>query len=329
MNPIRLPSLSQVFNRQLPPIREVIGDLMAAFAPAAPVERIELPPIIAAAPALQQQPQQQPDQQPQQQQQRRRRGRPRLQQPIHNINIDQFSCGARTKICQHCSAMLFPKENDTLCCQGGRFRLPALGQCPADLQRLLEGNDARSRAFQLNIRAYNSALAFTSTGVQLDRNLTPNGIFTYRIHGSIYHRIGSLLPGEGEAPKFAQLYMVDPGTELQARMAAVDGLSEATLETLQQLLHANNPLVHQFRQAVERHHQQPAAQLKFVIRAAGGADRHVRRFNAPTVEELAAFVPGDGTQQTSGRDIVLSMRDGPLRRISELNCAYDPLRCVC
>ena len=32
---------------------------------------------------------------------------------------------------------------------------------------------------------------------------------TFKIQGKVYHRIGSLRPGTGEQPKFAQLYFHD------------------------------------------------------------------------------------------------------------------------
>ena len=35
------------------------------------------------------------------------------------------------------------------------------------------------------------------------------GIYTFRIKGALCHKIGSLLPLEGEEPKFAQLYVTD------------------------------------------------------------------------------------------------------------------------
>lgn len=117
---------------------------------------------------------------------------------------------ARTSVCTHCGAKLFPGENKGLCCRNGKIKLPANNEYPDEMMELL-----RNRTFRNDIRKYNSILTFTSTGVQLDRDLTPNGIFTYRIHGQISHRIGSLLPEAGEQPKFAQLYIFDTDNEVQ------------------------------------------------------------------------------------------------------------------
>ena len=54
-----------------------------------------------------------------------------------------------------------------------------------------------------------------------------------------------------------------------------------------------------------------------------------RRYNLPTVEEIAAIVPGDGSQDVRvDRDIVLRLQGGGLRRISNLHPSYLPLHYV-
>ena len=53
---------------------------------------------------------------------------------------------------------------------------------------------------------YNSALSFTSIGVNVDQEVTgTSGVYTFRIHGEMYHRIGTLLPNS-ETPPFLQNY---------------------------------------------------------------------------------------------------------------------------
>ena len=54
-----------------------------------------------------------------------------------------------------------------------------------------------------------------------------------------------------------------------------------------------------------------------------------RRYNLPTVEEVAAIVPGDGSQNVRvGHDIILCLQGGGLRRISNLHPSYLPLHYV-
>lgn len=50
-----------------------------------------------------------------------------------------------------------------------------------------------------------------------------------------------------------------------------------------------------------------------------------RRFNRPTASEVAAIMPGDGSEPANRRDIVITYRGGGVRRINELNPAYMPL----
>ena len=54
-----------------------------------------------------------------------------------------------------------------------------------------------------------------------------------------------------------------------------------------------------------------------------------RRYNLPTVNELAAIIPGDGSEPVQNdRDIVLCMHDHSLKCISQLHPSYQPLHYV-
>ena len=85
--------------------------------------------------------------------------------------------------------------------------LQQLPDLPDELEELVSGNDKRRRQFRLDVRAYNSALAFTSVGV--DVNARAGGVFTYRIRGELRHRIGSLTPQPRELRRFVQFYVID------------------------------------------------------------------------------------------------------------------------
>ena len=345
---VRLPSLHLPNTTDLPPIRirnidQPICLNLPSFAQVTGRGddfTFQRPRSIQTINQQQEQPQEQLQRQPQQRQ-RQRRGRPanrqqnQQQQPAgvkvlrKQLNrVQQHNCQQRTRICQYCNAKLFPKERPGMCCTEGKIILPEQEQYPEELRELLTGNNVRSRRFRQNIRSYNSALAFTSAGVKLDERLTPNGIYTYRIHGQVYHRIGSLIPEQGQIPKFSQLYVYDTNHELENRMAVMGGLDPEILEVLQRNLHQSNPFVEQFRQAVARIDRNQNENLTFVIRENCGNDR--RRYNRPTASEIAGFVPGDlaAGENIGNRDIVLSKQDGNLKRISELNCGYDPLRYV-
>ena len=56
---------------------------------------------------------------------------------------------------------------------------------------------------------------------------------------------------------------------------------------------------------------------------------NARRYNLPTMDEIAAIVPGDGSQNVRvDRDIVLRLQGGGLRHISNLHPTYLPLHYV-
>ena len=57
---------------------------------------------------------------------------------------------------------------------------------------------------------------------------------------------------------------------------------------------------------------------------------HVRQYNVPTSSEVGVIMPGvgDGTEGPGKRDIQISLQEGGLKSISELNQHYDPLHYV-
>ncbi|PKC12098.1 hypothetical protein RhiirA5_286874 [Rhizophagus irregularis] len=120
------------------------------------------------------------------------------------------------------------------CCARGKVILPFLQELPSPLNTLLTGTDPRSCTFRQNIRMYNSALSFTSIGAKIDQQITgTSGIYTFRIHGEMYHRIGSLLPNSETQPQFAQIYIYDTDHEIQNRLNIMPGLDPMILGELQ------------------------------------------------------------------------------------------------
>ena len=72
------------------------------------------------------------------------------------------------------------------------------------------------------IKMYNLLFAFTSLGGKVDRSIN-NGTcpYVFRLNGQNYHRIGPLLPIEGETPTFTQLYNYDIDNEIGHRIDAM------------------------------------------------------------------------------------------------------------
>jgi hypothetical protein len=110
-----------------------------------------------------------------------------------------------------------------MCCAKGKFIIPYLDKPPAYLHHLLfDIKPVDSKNYQKNTRVYNTMFAFTSPGMTLDTNFGGGrGPPTIRLHGQPCHRIGSLLPVAGQAPKFAQLYIYDTDNEVANRIQGV------------------------------------------------------------------------------------------------------------
>ena len=245
----------------------------------------------------------------------------------------EFSEGSMTYTCTFCAAgfweseklststRLFPKF--PLCCWQAKVVLPSA--------HLLTAGDTRGRAFRYSIRAYNSALAFASLGVNLDKQLAnaKRGVYTFRIHRTVHHYIGQVMPREGQAPAFAQIFIYDstPEAEAEYRQQALGEASSPELQCLQAMLHDVNPYVSFFRQGIDVMREHGGADVRMRILADGPSDP--RRYNAPTAPEIAVIMPGDGyDEQEAIRDIVLHARSWDLQRITETNRAYDTLHYV-
>ena len=103
--------------------------------------------------------------------------------------------------CSDCGALKFEKETDSMCCSKGKVRLNAFPQLQLFLQHPYEGIDSNGKHFLANIRKYNSVFQMTSYGCN---EVSMTGFNrSFRIQGQVYHLIGSILPSEGESPKFA------------------------------------------------------------------------------------------------------------------------------
>ncbi|KIK79145.1 hypothetical protein PAXRUDRAFT_61919, partial [Paxillus rubicundulus Ve08.2h10] len=89
--------------------------------------------------------------------------------------------------------------------------IPHMDNVPGELWNLFFTQDDISKEFRQNIHHYNNVLAVTSVGGQVDNSVNNGcGPYVYKIHGEVYHCMGSLLPAVDDAPVFEQLYIYDP-----------------------------------------------------------------------------------------------------------------------
>ncbi|OWY91898.1 Helitron helicase [Phytophthora megakarya] len=161
-----------------------------------------------------------------------------------------------TFACPHCHALKWKGENKSSCCLDGRVLLAPPNDPPAFVKKFAE-----TPALLRQIRAYNNALGLASMGATVCDNVAIDTVYasgrqcvyTFRVQGTICHRIGTLLPEDGAEPSFAQVYVYDGDMEHQVdrRMKIIDGLDRTTLKALQMMLVANNPYVRRFLTAGE------------------------------------------------------------------------------
>ncbi|MCI09419.1 helicase-like protein, partial [Trifolium medium] len=182
------------------------------------------------------------------------------------------------------------------CCHGGKAELPLLEQPPELLQHLLFNNVSEdSKNYQALTRIYNSMFAFTSPGMKFDeRKNVGRGPPTIRIQGQVCHRIGSMLPQDGEHPKFAQLYIYDTENEIKNRIHNFRDNKEIDaniVRKLKTMLDTHNVHAKAFRMARDTLKKNPFQDLKLKLISERTTDGRI--YNKPTVSEVAALIVGD------------------------------------
>ena len=224
-------------------------------------------------------------------------------------------------MCEHCGAYRWKRERKGLCCLNGTVKLPQLPPPPDELLPLYTASGSH---FLKHARAYNNLFALASLGCSEIRQPGFNPTFT--VQGKMYHRIGSLLPAEGESAKFAQLYFHDTENAVSNRMNVVSGLQEHNIQLIDRVLREVNPYITSLKAGIELMEASP--EVRLVLHADKNrrpTGEHARRYNLPTASEVGAILPGE---VTANLDVILHPREGPLRRISPVHRSYDPLHYV-
>lgn len=159
------------------------------------------------------------------------------------------------------------------------------------------------------------------TGIESSTRAIELIISTLQVQGQIYHRAGLLLPFQDKDNQFLQIYFIgNSDREVDRRYAITSNTKREIIEQLQNLFHEQNELDRLFKIALDR---MPSDNHKIVIRAdKTPVGEHARRFNAPTIDDVAILIVGEEFQS---RDIVLQRRNEQLQRVSETHRSYDAL----
>ncbi len=242
--------------------------------------------------------------------------------------------GRMNVLCPDCDALHWEGERLSssskskpkfgICCMSGKVKLPACQDPPEPLRTLLTAPDSSSKRFRDLIWEYNRSLSFTSLGVKEDHSVNNgNRQPVFRISGELHHCSGNLESSDGKLARYSQLYVLDGPGALDARLAQNVRLKQATMNSLQNMLHAHHQYVPMFKQAYEiLKGYNIANDINVRLRLTPQLDH--RRYNLPNSNEVAVILPDNNS--THPRDIILRRRDGPLYRISDLHPAYNPLQ---
>ncbi|KIK20227.1 hypothetical protein PISMIDRAFT_13179 [Pisolithus microcarpus 441] len=121
---------------------------------------------------------------------------------------------------------------------------------------------------------------------------------SFHVHGALHHLIGALIPeAEGE-PSYAQLYIYDPQEATERCTCHNPQLDPAIMLSLHTILMDNHPYAPLYKQAHDIMREKPPGEhtdMRVCLTLQQGTDG--QRYNLPTVEEIAAVMPGDGSEE--------------------------------
>ena len=240
--------------------------------------------------------------------------------------------GAMNIICKFCAAKKWKNETPSMCCNGGKVSLDEFPDPPSPLKDFLTKETAEGKLFRNNTRPLNNALALSSLQVGVKNfasGFVPNVIF----EGKVHQRIGPLIPDDGEKPKFAQLYILDPATEhtirvqnmsLPKNMLSQDiALITKMMKKLQEMLKTVNPFVKDVLHICEIPDQELSEGKLILSCKERPKGAHARQYNLPQslseVSVLTNSLPGD---------MVLHKRGGGLQEIYDIHPSAQPLHFV-
>ncbi|EEC75772.1 hypothetical protein OsI_12678 [Oryza sativa Indica Group] len=226
--------------------------------------------------------------------------------------------------CKHCHAIRFQFESPGFCCREGKINVK-IPTVPAELIRLFTSqvhNDAKY--FRKHIRYFNSHFSFTSLGVTLDQRVSTaagTGIYTFRVHGALYHRLDNLVPGS-QGPRHMQLYFYDTedADALAHRVRRSPDLDINLVRVILGIL-AKNPYVQTFNRVGSIPNLD-----NYMIELNTNVTPDQRRYNAPTASQVAAiWLEGDDPVRTFDRHVLVHAKGDKPSYIKAYHGCYDPL----
>ncbi|CAF0968173.1 unnamed protein product [Brachionus calyciflorus] len=134
-----------------------------------------------------------------------------------------------------------------------------------------------------------------------------NGIYTYKINGSVVQRISNLKPDDPNHLSFSQIYIYGPEFQSKYRLGNFSSnIKINTLNELQQVLYKYNPYVKIYQQLGKRLRTDPTLNLNIVLKKSSFKDK---RYNLPTTQEIVSLVSNEESQ-TIKNGLIIQSHDG-------------------
>lgn len=250
-----------------------------------------------------------------------------------SVPKEYSSLGGPYVKCVNCEAFMWKEERAnkevtrgvprfSICCGKGKVKLTKTPPTPSYLWKLYN-DPKKGPLFHRCSRIYNSMFAFTSTGGYVDNSINKGGSpYVYRLNGINHHMFGSLIPNNGEDPKFCQLYIYDTVNEVKNRMKWVDvkeseKLDEEIVRGLLQMLDECNVLVKRFRMACDRFENNEIYDLDIFLKVCHSESG--RENNIGASNEVGVVMVGEQQDPEGDRDIIVEDKVYGLHRITTID----------
>ena len=172
--------------------------------------------------------------------------------------------------------------------------------------------------------------SFTSMGAKIDYHINDgSGPYVFKICGQVHHLMGSVLPLDGELPKYAQLYVYDTHNEISNRMNAIDPfhnnqkIKQDIVKRLIQMFDEINELTKTFRTVKDKFENDSLPSFNMTMLGRRPTDS--KQYEEPTNEEIGGLIVGDIGEFNSNKDIIIQSNEGHLQRISKIHPKYMSL----
>jgi len=180
-----------------------------------------------------------------------------------------------------------------------------------------------SNLFLKSIRTFNSCFQITSFGpTEIVKNNAGNGQHfnsTFKIKGQVYHRVGSLLPMPNEPHTFLQIYFMGGEDSESALANRVD--ARCSYNNLNSSFARPLELLKLFKSHMRKLQSDNHAIVINPDKTPAG--EHIRRFNAPVVDDIAGVMVGD---RTAIQEIMIRRRNNNIEFIADTHRSYDALQ---